>query len=929
MKETTAHLISGTHWDREWYRPFQEFRYLLVKLMDQLLEMMEGSEEFRYFQLDGQTCLLEDYLEVRPERRERLGALIREGRILIGPWFTMPDLFCVGDEALVRNLLMGRRICGEWGVAPMAVGFVCDMFGHPSQMPQIFAGFGCRDAVLGRGTNESTTPAFFRWKAPDGSEVLVFKLQDAEGYGAFTLPRATRAGEDLFFMSRMKDFCRDLAAAGDDADAVTEVRERHFRIELERYVDHELGRCGERAPLCLMDALDHIAPSAEVGEAIRMLDDSYPGLAVRHSTLPEFFADVRKWGDVTAVRQGELREPGRERCNYLQLIPGCPSARVRLKQANDECQTLLERWADPLVALANLHGAGIPVKHLEIAWKHLLLNHAHDSICGCSIDQVHRDMGYRFDQVRVLGGQLRAQAVGALTAGCADLARGPDEFTLTLINPLPHARDEVVVFDVDLPTDYPAEFAESFFSTPIKAFTLEDAEGRPVGYQRLAVAPSTNERSRFAKFCFQSDGGFMRYTVAARVALPALGFTSLRVAPSPVPVRAVGSMRSGPLSAENAHLAIRIDPGGSVIIEDKHTGEIFRDLMMFEHGAETGDGWFHVSPVNDVQTLTGAGDAHVTVIHDGPELTAFRIEHELQVAACFDPHTQRFAERLGRIRIAVTIGLRRGARTVDVGVEVDNHAEDHRLRMLLPSDCCLAQSSLAHQPFDFVERPVAIDPQTASWREVELPEKPFLGIISVSHGRRGLALLSAAGPHEAAVLDDSRRTLAVTLLRAFRQTIATGGEPDGQEQGRISYRFVLMPLTGELPRAHALRELAALQAGIFTRQTGPRPSGFPPMSGEAPTVRSFIECLDGRLAVAAIKTPEQGDGLILRLWNPTGGHVTGRIRCDFAVRAVVPLALDEETPDPSWTACIDGREFSVDAAAHHIITLRVLVEDSL
>ena len=134
MKNTKyfAHYISGTHWDREWYRPFQEYRVLLVRLVDGLLDLMEAERDFRYFQLDGQTCVLQDYLEIRPENRGRLEKLIRSGRILIGPWFTMPDLFCVGDEALVRNLLLGRRISREWGVDPMPVGFICDMFGHPS-----------------------------------------------------------------------------------------------------------------------------------------------------------------------------------------------------------------------------------------------------------------------------------------------------------------------------------------------------------------------------------------------------------------------------------------------------------------------------------------------------------------------------------------------------------------------------------------------------------------------------------------------------------------------------------------------------------------------------------------------------------------------------------------------------------------------------
>jgi alpha-mannosidase len=222
----SAHYISGTHWDREWYRPFQEYRILLVKLLDDLLELMEADPEFCFFQLDGQTCLLEDYLEIRPENRERLRIQIAGGRILIGPWFTMPDLFCVGDETIIRNLLLGRKIAREWGVEPMPVGFICDMFGHPSQIPQIFRGFGYTNCVLGRGTNESTTPPFFCWQSPDGSEVFTFKLQDNQGYGAFAVPRAALEKEDSFVHSTMLDFCRELAEAGSDDGKQLEVRER-------------------------------------------------------------------------------------------------------------------------------------------------------------------------------------------------------------------------------------------------------------------------------------------------------------------------------------------------------------------------------------------------------------------------------------------------------------------------------------------------------------------------------------------------------------------------------------------------------------------------------------------------------------------------------------------------------------------------------
>jgi alpha-mannosidase len=140
-RQIKAHYISGTHWDREWYRTFQEYRIMLVELVDGLLDLMEGNGDFQYFHFDGQTCMLADYLEVRPENHPRLQKLISQGRILIGPWFTMPDLLCPGDEALIRNLLLGRKICRQWSVEPMPVAYTCDMFGHPAQMPQIYRSF--------------------------------------------------------------------------------------------------------------------------------------------------------------------------------------------------------------------------------------------------------------------------------------------------------------------------------------------------------------------------------------------------------------------------------------------------------------------------------------------------------------------------------------------------------------------------------------------------------------------------------------------------------------------------------------------------------------------------------------------------------------------------------------------------------------------
>ena len=889
MNPISAHYISGTHWDREWYRPFQEFRVLLVRLLDDLLDVMERDEEFRFFQLDGQTCILDDYLEIRPENRARLQALIQSGRILIGPWFTMPDLFCVGDEALIRNLLMGKRICREWSAPPMPVGFICDMFGHPSQMAQIFAGFGIHDVVLGRGTNESTTPMYFNWQSPDGSSAFTFKLQDGEGYGAFAKPRATL--EDQKFFMPMPEFRAELAAASTGEEKIA-AREKWFRIELAKYLEHETARANGDV-VCLMDSMDHIPPATQVPRYLRLIEEAAPGVLPRHSNLPAFFEDARKSAREVPIKSGELREPGKNKNEYLWLIPNCVSSRVRLKQQNDRAQNLLEKHVEPLLAFANLQGAQnkkpIPEKYLEVAWKNLLLNHAHDSICGCSIDQVHRDMMFRFEQVHALGETLLAQSLELLTQNASELGREKDEFTLVLFNPSPQPRDEVLQFPIDLPPEYSAEFSDGFFTQKLKAFRLESAAGEEIPYQRLSFEPQTNERSRLPQFCFQSDGAFARYHVAAHLQIPALGYVALRVAPSSTPVRAMGSLRTGPTSAENEFLAIAVEANGTLSLTDKISGQVYTDLLLWEDRSEVGDGWFHGHSLNDEQVLSSASRAQISLVHDGPQQVSFCIRVTLDIPRRYDAHTEKPLTETVALEISSLVTLRRGARTVEIETSFHNTAQDHRLQLLLPTDAREASAYFAHLPFDWTERNIALDGSTHDWQEADIVEKPFLHAQAVGDGNRGLAFLSEAGLHEGGVRDDARRTMQVTFLRSFRKTIATGGERDGLELGELKFRYALMPFAGELPRAQVLQEVARLQTRTLTRQSGARPSGFPALSGEV-AQNGLLE-IGGELLVAAIKPRETGGGLVVRLWNPNPQTESAQLRFAQAVQGARVLRL--------------------------------------
>ena len=184
-------VVSHTHWDREWYQPFEAFRTRLVRMMDSLIDLLERDPDFKHFVMDGQTVPLDDYLEIRPDRRETIEKLVREGRLLAGPNYILPDEFLIGAEAWVRNLMVGIRSARKYG-AVMEIGYSPDAFGHIAHLPAILRGFGLESVLIWRGVPNSIKTSEFRWAAPDGSEVLV--LHFAHGYGHMAVPPDDREG---------------------------------------------------------------------------------------------------------------------------------------------------------------------------------------------------------------------------------------------------------------------------------------------------------------------------------------------------------------------------------------------------------------------------------------------------------------------------------------------------------------------------------------------------------------------------------------------------------------------------------------------------------------------------------------------------------------------------------------------------------------
>ncbi len=144
-------------------------------MVDHVLDGWQREDLCGPFQTDGQAIFLEDYLEIRPERAEQVRQLVREGHFVVGPWYVLPDEFLVSGESLIRNLRLGRQIASDLGGKPSDAGFLCDMFGHNSQMPQILTGFGIRGGFVWRGIN-LVDQHLFLWRGADGTELPTYRF---------------------------------------------------------------------------------------------------------------------------------------------------------------------------------------------------------------------------------------------------------------------------------------------------------------------------------------------------------------------------------------------------------------------------------------------------------------------------------------------------------------------------------------------------------------------------------------------------------------------------------------------------------------------------------------------------------------------------------------------------------------------------------
>jgi mannosylglycerate hydrolase len=393
-------VVPHTHWDREWYKSYQDFRLALVELIDTLLPLLERDAGYPHFMLDGQMAVVDDYLEVRPEAEGRLRALAAAGRVSMGPWYVLMDEFLASGETIVRNLQMGLGRGAAFGGA-MELGYLPDMFGHIAQMPQILQLAGFHDAVVWRGVPSSVTKNAFIWESPDGSSVRAEYLPVGYGNGA-ALP-----GDAKALVRRTSDNVAEVA-------------------------EFLLG------DLLCMNGSDHLMPQAGLGRVVAEANDLQDDFDFEITSLPRYLAGAPTQG-LTRV-EGELRSGAR-----ANMLMGVTSNRVDVKRRGGVAERELERRAEPLAALFQAP-ADYPHRLLELAWLEMIRNSAHDSVCACSVDDVVDAVLHRYAEARAIAAGLADRAVRAF-------ARSLSQAGPSVLNPAPRARSGLV--ELVVPADGP------------------------------------------------------------------------------------------------------------------------------------------------------------------------------------------------------------------------------------------------------------------------------------------------------------------------------------------------------------------------------------------------------------------------------------------------------------------------------------------
>jgi len=905
-------FISHTHWDREWYYTFDQYRYRLIHCIDKLLEILEKRGDFHSFMMDGQVAPIEDYLEIRPEKRALIEKYVKEGRLKIGPWYIQPDEFLVEGESMIRNLMLGIRTAEKFG-GYMKIGYLPDTFGHTAQMPQILRKFGIDNFVFHRGIGtefeELGTP--FIWQAPDGSKVIALFLY--------------------------RGYC--------NIHRITEDFERSLPLLHDLY---KLWKDKVRVPVIPgMIGCDHHLPKEFVPDFEKYVK-GVEGLPfdVEQGDMEKVIEVCREHYDELKEHSGELLSS-----HYHWVLYGTWSARVYLKQLNFENEVSLTHLVEPIWTMAWLLGGHYPSELIWKAWKYVILSQPHDSICGCSIDEVHKECEVRQLKAKTLIRELLycggkefnmmnyfLTAAGINIEGYAipsinskiDLSFNRNaKLYLVAYNTLPWSRRSVVKLRTHKKFALSKEIYERLKAlakfTPLEQFeemikreglidlsfekvVLRDPEGKVIPCQ---VRPVYGD---LVEIVWVDE-------------LPPLGFKAYSIEEGEAS-EVKSDIIVGEDFIENEYFKVSFDleHGGCITIEDKRTGFKYSGLNVFEDGGDIGDEYDYSPPEVDKVIKSTSFKASLEFVEKGPVVATAKVTILMKIPKSLSPDRKSRSKETILLPMKCYVSLYSRVPRVDVKVNIYNLAKDHRLRAVFP----LGSKSSKHWAethFHVIERgnETPYYYRRPDGSVVKVKTYPMRSWVDLSDGEKGLCIVTK-GLHEYEVRETNDNTEAViTLMRCVgwlsRPDLLTRPgnagpfvpTPDAQCLRKLTFEYSIIPHSGTWLETGVHRLAKEFVVPTISHEEIPHRGMLPPET-------SYMSLEPRDVIMTTFKKAEDEDAIIVRIFNVSGRGTEAKLNFFKHIEDAWIVDLNEKNVSKAKR---EEKSVYVELKPHEIVTVKV------
>lgn len=839
-----VHIVPHMHWDREWYFSTEESRILLVNNMKEIMDMLENNPDYPYFVMDGQTAILEDYLAVKPQDKERIKKLVEEGKLIIGPWYTQTDEMVVGGESIVRNLLYGIKDCGEFGDY-MKIGYLPDSFGQSAQMPQILNGFDIKHSMFWRGCSErkGTGKTEFNWTSDDGSEVVVQMLPLGYAIGKY-LPT--------------------------DIDALKKRMEKYFPV-LDRgaTTEHEI----------LPNGHDQMPVQKNIFDVIEKLKELYPDREFFLSRYENIFEELEKESNRDTI-SGEFLDG-----KYMRVHRSIFSTRMDIKAANARIESKITNILEPLASIA--YSLGFEYHHglIELIWKEIMKNHAHDSIGCCCSDKVHKEIMNRFllaeEKVDRLIEFYKRKITDAISC-----EKALDK--LTIFNLMPYEREEIIRAQI---------------ITKMKSFEMVNDEDIKLDFQVIHKEEIDAGLIDRQIVHYGNYDPFMIYTIEFKDVVQAMGYKTYLIKESEFMIEkeyeAVNKI-------DNDFYEIEVNENGTLKILDKKINKTFDNVLLMENGGDEGDE-YDFSPLVDEKLIFNTHVKAEYSIKKNKFNNEIKISYRLDVPKNIESRKNSNID--GYVDFNISINVPNDKARIDIVFDIDNQACDHRIRTYIPTNIA-SKFSVSDNQFGYIKRDVydeAMDVwEKEGWDERPDSIYPMLTFVGLSDDKHGVAVLTNS-TREFEIVGEKFDTIAITLFRSVgflgkEEMIRRPGRPSGiklptpdsQLIGNITMDFAIATHEKSTLEANVANMAKQYLTPMVTYNKMPyNAMKLNDSEVSTPYSYSLLKQCDENLVLSVIKKAEKEEGLIIRMYNPNEYEESTNLLFDRSIKEAVKANLNE------------------------------------